>query len=608
MAILWRWKALRDEDAKFAKTLRNEPFTDASVFEEKAREGMDVEIPEEQKAFEEKKEEDDDDDDDGVQVLDLSKCSWPTFAGAKKNVLLTRRHTRGVYDYLWAAANQNKSSVVRYAVVGNPGIGKSAGLTYALRLALKDDRVVLFHVKPKREMFLFVPTGDDEVPYKAYVTTTQVVDESQLEMLKCRDLVFIFDPSNEKGMRSPPYPAAAMTIYAASPSADNFKGLEHVKSCYIPPWDFGEFAVAASILRPELEAHEVEKRWEMLGGTLRYALSEDFGGHLRKQGNAVHSTDIEKLQTYLISPENADGVTTSSYLVAIMLNNEEMEDPAARYDINNMRMDFLSRRAVALMMAKTKEHLVSLFKFYSPRDATAMGLLFEEIALQILQRNDASLPEAVSIEDLIAWKQAKAEKRQLPSVRTLRVFPKGAKVRTRPGMKHKQLDQAAGELHNECVLAIPVANYPAIDGMALRPIPALPSVGLQVTICQTHSIQKKKCEDLCAAMNRAAQSTGEKLPVVFVVPWFCREAYETKLQTAKEKKNGSLDCVEQYVLVIEEDMFFDGISKVPFWEAASSSGGNSKDNPQGSNTDTAMTFLVPPRATKGKKRKASTTT
>ena len=42
-------------------------------------------------------------------------------------------------------------------VLGNPGIGKSFGLLYALRLLLKANKLVFFHYTRNNKMFVFVP-------------------------------------------------------------------------------------------------------------------------------------------------------------------------------------------------------------------------------------------------------------------------------------------------------------------------------------------------------------------------------------------------------------------------------------------------------------------
>jgi hypothetical protein len=499
-------------------------------------------------------------------------------------VLLTRRDSRQLYRLVWAqcreAMNQIPADIrtavmPRFAVMGNPGIGKSAGLTLALRLALLDGANVVFEARAVGRAFAFVPLG----PGRGYeVFSAELVPMGNFASRCARALdpltVWIVDPSNDPAARRPPSPAKGPIIYACSPSRENFHGLERLEHVFMPCWDYEELVDAAQLLLPGVSEGDLAFRYDALGGTLRYALAKEglFQSRLVSQAAAAHGIPVERLHQCLndftsvavapdmgvAAPDKSVAVATDlkapSQLFRIGLSNPNVKGLNC-YTIGNVAMDFISPRATRLIMSSSTQAVKSLLLRYTPTMATSVGRLFEDVALAIIKRNARPMV-------------AVALGAEPPGPRELEVFPARQQVElVYTGNLVARLPDA---LSRPGRLLVPVSpNFPSVDAVAVPSAGAL--VGLQVTLASDHPVGLGGCRDIHDALHSfelAQRKPGTRsdsfvtppFPLVFVVPWFrAKEFSEQKLEGQAPEH----PCLKQYLLVISEEDFVGYLSTVP---------------------------------------------
>jgi hypothetical protein len=361
----------------------------------------------------------------------------------------------------------------------------------------------------------------------------------------------------------------------------------------------GELVDAAKYISPSLTPDEVVKRFRQLGGTLSYALASerDYARYVEQQREDAGSLSEDRLHVGLADKRSVQRDADSpSFLFALCHDKPEAE-VHTRFTVDNLRMGFLSEGASRCLFQRRRDMMVRVLQRYHPGEATAMGRAFEEVALQIVQRNGQPL-------------KARSVKTRLFRRTTLAVFDTDVdgpvSVRYTDDVRRCVRDMAtpAG------TLVVPTdPHYPAVDAVAVRKSGV--SVGLQVTIALKHALHGAECRALAEATRDAQQehkrnealasarrrnvsprvnSPPLSLDVVFVVPWFREDAYLQAEQKA-DPPGTSLQFVRQYVLAITEEMFFEELERrAPWGEAVPG-----EDVPQDGDN-------VPPTGTKRRRR------
>ena len=145
-------------------------------------------------------------------IRDLKEQPW----------IATRKDSRAVYDTILDALGVPVPKEYQYErkpfplrglrhamVLGNPGIGKSFALFYALRRLLKAKKFVVFHHVKSGRMFAFVPQG----AYKVWrIAKAGSNDHTGCAQLNNPDAFYLLDPDET----SSPSVVAAHTIIASS--------------------------------------------------------------------------------------------------------------------------------------------------------------------------------------------------------------------------------------------------------------------------------------------------------------------------------------------------------------------------------------------------------
>ncbi len=177
---------------------------------------------------------------------------------------------------------------------GNPGIGKSVWLNYAVVRFLQSDRRVVLQRAGKIGYWLFSKSlcrrVKDELP--------------DLDSKKWRDVVYLFDPDQKD---SEPADAEAFTIVASSPQDKHYRTLQRspkgVAKLYFPCWTLEELRVVA----PEHHLDKpLEELWLFWGGIPRYIFSRNQPMWTAMLEGFVASMDFGLVEAYKGNPDIAE--------------------------------------------------------------------------------------------------------------------------------------------------------------------------------------------------------------------------------------------------------------------------------------------------------------
>ncbi|KAH9037620.1 hypothetical protein EDB85DRAFT_1861243 [Lactarius pseudohatsudake] len=240
----------------------------------------------------EDEDEDEDDDETDCYTLDLST----TTIGLK---LWVRKEYIKIYDvcdkYLKSATNEDGPLSV--VITGQPGVGKSYWIFYALHRCLCEGKPVIWYYDSKR--YLFVAEGVYElsrdfpsVGFKTRVWTLVDTDE------------------DKSGI--PPYLAVQFTkhfiIYTSSPQRSRWDRLDKttvLKVIIMNPWTRAELSKAAPIYGLEHDDPDVDEMFNRFGPTPRICFKFLKFGHLLSR----HEVNFEIALGELSSRRLQDMVT-----------------------------------------------------------------------------------------------------------------------------------------------------------------------------------------------------------------------------------------------------------------------------------------------------------
>ena len=166
---------------------------------------------------------------------------------------------------------------------GNPGIGKSSWLNYALVRFLQDDYAVVLERAKTGDFFVF-ENGECSHQEKK-------IRGSVLEKLPEKS-VYLFDPDENE---SHPLESNVFTIVASSPQEKHYKALRKLQNSsirYFPCWSLAELQGSA----PSIDQGKVEERWLKWGGIPRYVFDDDQRKLLGTLKEIVDHVDLELVE------------------------------------------------------------------------------------------------------------------------------------------------------------------------------------------------------------------------------------------------------------------------------------------------------------------------
>lgn len=186
---------------------------------------------------------------------------------------------------------------------GNPGIGKSVWLNYALVRFLQDDYAVVLERAKMSDYFVFRDGVCSHQEKRVRISVLEELPEKS---------VYLFDPDEND---SHPLECNVFTIVASSPQEKHYKALfkRGANVRYFPCWQLEEL-ISAKPFR--ITQEEIKERFDVWGGIPRFifaAAQEELKVRLSK---AITGMDLKLVQKYLLTPEmSEDDQKTISHMV-----------------------------------------------------------------------------------------------------------------------------------------------------------------------------------------------------------------------------------------------------------------------------------------------------
>ncbi len=174
---------------------------------------------------------------------------------------------------------------------GNPGIGKSSWLNYALVRFLQDGYAVVLERAQEGDYFVF----------RDGVCIQRKHQRPDLDDIPEKS-VYLFDPDEQD---SCPLKSNVFTIVASSPQEKHYKALRKLQNSsirYFPCWSLAELLGSA----PLIDQGKVEERWLQWGGIPRYVFDEDQRKLLGVLKEIVDHVDLELVEKSRFTAEIPD--------------------------------------------------------------------------------------------------------------------------------------------------------------------------------------------------------------------------------------------------------------------------------------------------------------
>jgi hypothetical protein len=253
---------------------------------------------------------------------------------------------------------------------GNPGIGKSAWLNYALVRFLQDGYAVVLERAKTSDYFVF---RDGACTRREKKVRLSVLSDLP-------DNVYLFDPDENDAH---PVESNVFTIVASSPQEKHYKALfkRGANVRYFPCWELEELMIAKPLaMGPE----EIKERYHVWGGIARFIFAdaqEELNARLSK---AITGMDLKLVQKYLHTPEMSeeDQKTISHMVVQYRIIDNST--------FNKCELDFASPAiGRAVIQAAGQANYFALITHYeamwrSEWQGAYVGHLWEHLCQKIL--------------------------------------------------------------------------------------------------------------------------------------------------------------------------------------------------------------------------------
>ena len=268
---------------------------------------------------------------------------------------------RKCWEELFGIVVQQMSRGVRgngVVITGNPGIGKSWFLNYAmLRLARDAEhkhRAVVYESVAHGLIWTFERGGVVRKMDWRRRTSLKLLDESST--------VYLFDPAGNTGETREPQRCDAFTVVTASPNPAHYKDFKkHSKvpgitpqTFYMAPWSLLELQAAAPYVGHtfgELEMSEVESRFERFGGVARVVLADSVEEHENDLEAAIHSCDVDEVLKAVNKADAANSVTHK------ILQYDVIDDSLRRVQAR-FASDYVARRCCDDMLRSQQDRML----------------------------------------------------------------------------------------------------------------------------------------------------------------------------------------------------------------------------------------------------------
>jgi hypothetical protein len=309
-------------------------------------------------------------------------------SGKESSVLIRQCHTEIFQEIM------KNPNILNYLVLGNPGIGKSWFLVYALlRFRLEHQkRRVVFESARQNTAWIFDDNGVMEI-------LNSRSEKAFYSAVRDPNCVYLYDPVGTKSQE--PAGRDGLTIVASSPNVDSYKDFLKDKCdvLYMPCWSEEEIDHLAQKenfhgVNPEV----AKKRYDEIGGIPRYVFTEQlvYDRYRGDISRAIKAFDINSLfgdgsvETTLKSTHKLMQVIP----LTVEKKDELTDTDKQLTDYRNFTIDFLTPRlrdlTIAELFTKKIDHG---YELVTRPSATVLsgsrGTIFEELVWLCLTKEQA---------------------------------------------------------------------------------------------------------------------------------------------------------------------------------------------------------------------------
>lgn len=377
---------------------------------------------------------------------------------------------------------------------GNPGIGKSAWLNYALVRFLQDGYAVVLERAKSSDYFVF----------REGICTRRKQQRPDLDNFPAKS-VYLFDPDEND---SHPLESNVFTIVASSPLEKHYKALKKKGALryYFPCWSLEELQQAM----PGMDALQLEERWQKWGGIPRFvftAAQHMLAADLQK---AITGLNLSLVFKYMKTPEISEEDQKMISHILVQYRVLEVDDAPFQCVELDFASDWIGERIVETEARTDYHKLIAHYEEVrrSEWQGAYCGHLWEYLCHAIVP---LSTKKGLKLEPL-----TKGTKQNRHIVKKALVTEKG------------KLENMLASFENGCYFQPSASNFPVIDAAVME---GNDIFGFQMTVASSHPPKAYHTARLLESI-----PAGKKLHLVWVVDG-AKESHIEKAQSFQQSKS-----------------------------------------------------------------------
>jgi hypothetical protein len=373
---------------------------------------------------------------------------------------------------------------------GNPGIGKSTWLNYALVRFLQDGYAVVLERAKASDHFVF--QGGICIHKKHQRPDLDDFSEKA---------VYLFDPDEND---SHPLESNVFTIVTSSPQEKHYKALKKLRASryYFPCWSLEELQAAKPSSMDSLQVEELFLKW---GGIPRYVFDDDQKKLLVELKEMVDHVDLELVEKSRFTAEIPEQKQLS---LSHMLVHYVVKEPYEQGELD-FASDLIGQSIVETAGKSNYEKLILHYERTRRQEwqGAYCGHLWEHLCHEIIP---LGTKEGLKLEPLT---EGKKQNRRI--IKKPLVVEKG------------KLETMMAALQKGCYFQPSAANFPVIDAMVME---GNDLYGFQMTVA-SHPFVAHETLKLLEAI-----PAGKNLHLVWVVDGV-KEGHISTMQSFVQPKD-----------------------------------------------------------------------
>jgi hypothetical protein len=378
---------------------------------------------------------------------------------------------------------------------GNPGIGKSTWLNYALVRFLQDGYAVVLERAKASDHFVF----------QGGICTHKKHQRPDLDDFS-EKAVYLFDPDEND---SHPLESNVFTIVTSSPQEKHYKALKKLGAgrYYFPCWSLEELQAAKPSSMDSLQVEELFLKW---GGIPRYVFGNVQHIYEADLQKAITGLNLSLVFKYMNTPEISEEDQKMISHIVVQYRILEHDDKPFQFVELDFASAWIGKQVVETQAKQDYKKLIGHYEEVrrSPWQGAYCGHLWERLCHEIIP---LGTKEGLKLEPLT---EGKKQKRRV--IKKPLVVEKG------------KLETMIAALEKGCYFQPSAANFPVIDAMVME---GNDLYGFQMTVASGHPPVAHETLKLLEAI-----PAGKSLHMVWVVDGV-KEGHISTIQSFVQPKD-----------------------------------------------------------------------